>query len=120
MQHAFLLRFQEFCVEQAEPDVQAGTATRTRVRAEQPDADSATDGHAAFPKSPAAGGTMTKTSIDRESGGQDADRTAMQMRTFSGPTPPPVAQTKTATAVRAEADDNDPRRTSLNAIPKCC
>jgi hypothetical protein len=31
----------------------------------------------------------------------------------------PVAQTKTVTNVKAEADDNDPRQNSLRAIPPC-
>lgn len=114
MSSSFLLRFQEFCVERAGADVRAGTGTSTRVRAEQADADTVAGGQSVIPL---RGGTMTKPGIDS---GQDADRTEGQLRTFPRPVSPPVAQTKTVTKVRAEAGDNDPCRTTLNAIPKCC
>lgn len=119
MRTAFLLRFEKFCAEHPSPDVRAGTATSTRVQGEQPDSDAGFGRHATFPASEVAGGTMTKTSIERESSGTDSDRTEAQMRAVPRPTTPPVAQTKTLTFVRAEADDTDPRRASLNAIPKC-
>lgn len=117
MPSSFLLRFQEFCVEPAGADVRAGTGTSTRVRAEQADADAVGGGRSVIPL---AGGTMTKTGIDTEQGGQDADRTEGQMRTFPRPVVQPLAQTQTATAVRAEAADKDPGVASMNAIPTCC
>ncbi|HEV3439738.1 MAG TPA: hypothetical protein VG122_20400 [Gemmata sp.] len=148
MRTAFLLRFQEFCVEEPSLEVSSGTATNTRVRAEQPDTDTSTGGHSTFPRSVDAGGTKIKNSIDRESGGTDADRSETQIRAvllpatgtatrtkvkreqpdldseaaaraIPWPTTAPIAQTKTVTYIRAEADDSDPRQASLNAIPKC-
>lgn len=119
MPTAFLLRFQEFCDECPSRAVQAGTATSTRVRAEQSDADPGVMIRSTLPRSAEAGGTMTKTSIDRETDGKDADRAMAQMRAVPWPIPVPVAGTKTVTNVRAEADDSDPRRASLNAIPTC-
>src|SRR5262245_48664043 len=104
MRTAFLLRFQEFCVESPSPDVRSGTATSTRVKAEQPDTDPRTGGHSAFPLSADAGGTMTKTSVERESGGKDSDRAEAQMRAL----PPTATGTATRTKVKHEQPDLDP------------
>lgn len=146
MPTTFLLRYQEFCLTDETADICCGTKTDTRVRAEQPDNDAHAAPLAVLPRTSCSGGTMTKTSIARESGGQDQDWSESQMRVFAGthtktkikgehagdfapceagvlavprPSAATVAQTKTVTAVKAEADDNDPRRTSLQAIPKC-
>jgi hypothetical protein len=146
MPTAFLLRFQEFCVTDEMPDVQCGTKTDTRIRAEQPDTDPSTVPLAVLPRAAFSAGTMTKTSVDNEAGGRDQDRSECQMRVFADtrtrtkikgehsgdfapgevgvlavPRSPSVAvgQTKTITAVKAEADDNDPRHGGLQAIPKC-
>lgn len=145
MPNAFLLRFQEFCVESITAGVQCGTKTDTRVRGEQSDNDAVAADHAALPPASGAAGTMTKTSVERETGGQDQDRCEAAMRAIPGSGTrtkvkreqpdhapgeaaslvlpsllnTPMAQTKTVTAVRAEADDNDPKRAILHAIPKC-
>jgi hypothetical protein len=154
MPNAFLLRYQEFCVEYISARGHCGTKTDARVHGEQSD-NNPVAVPSALPSVSRAGGTMTKTSIDRETGGQDQDRWEGRMRAIhrwegrmraipgsdasmkgkqEQPDPPhceaasgdvasllmlPVAQTKTITAVHAEADDKDPKRADLHVIPRC-
>ena len=108
----YLLRFQEACTD-AHPAV-AGTMTGTRVRSEQADAD-ALDAPAILPRLSSClkgDAHSTTTSIVASLRLSSHDSNSMVA-------PGPVAQTKTATAVKAEADDNDPRRADLDAIPRC-
>jgi hypothetical protein len=145
MPNAFLLRFQEFCIEDIVSEVRRGNQDGHKGAGEQSDNDAVTAAHAAMPSASWTGGTMTKTSIGRETGGQDQDRCERLMRAIPGsgtrtkveqeqpdhapcetanravPWPPtlPMAGTETSTAIRAEADDNDPKRAFLHAVPKC-
>lgn len=151
MAAAFLLRFQEFCEANYSLDVRSGTKTETKVFGEQGDNDPGIVSFATLPHTPSSAGTMTKTSIDRETGGQDQDRKEASLRvvprhrsTSQSATKTKikgeqadrsmseigtlflpmssclaVANTKTVTAVKAEVDDNDPSRSSLQAIPTC-
>lgn len=97
MANAFLLRFQEPCVE-CISDTVLGTSTKTSVGREQPDTDPAQNSYSAI-----VSGTETVTRVATEN--RDADfttgsnglpRTAISMGT------------ETMTAVRAEASDTDP------------
>jgi hypothetical protein len=123
---AFLLRFQELC-DDSPSDVRAGTKTGTRVRAEQPDTDVGAATCSTLPRMSAASGVIRSAS-DRQSGSagtrtkirrEQPDYGAEESATRAVPWPDTAALTKTTTAVRAEADDNDPRRASLDAIPRC-
>lgn len=119
MRAAFLLRFQEFIDANPPPDLRAGTSTFTRVRAEQSDADPGGGGHLTFPRPAEAGAASPGANAGVESGGRSTSRPATPARPVPPQPPVPVGQTKTVTLVRAEADDADPRRASLNAIPTC-
>jgi hypothetical protein len=83
MPTAFLLRYQEFCTTDETPDVNCGTKTDTRIRAEQADSDPGTYPLAALPRASLSDGTMTKTSVDNETGGRDKDQSVSQMQVFA-------------------------------------
>lgn len=145
MPTAFLLRFQDLCSSSESQGTPCILVSEVSEGNEQQDHDLyVSDSILAHPS--LSDGTMTKTGIEREAGGQDQDRTESQMRVFArsgtktkikgehsgdftlGETtalsffrshPQAVAQTKTITAVKAEADDNDPKRGVLQAIPTC-
>lgn len=134
---AFLLRYQEFCAEALAGVADAlgplvarrevtdgageegvGTMTKTSIDNEQDgrDQDRATAGLYAIP-SPNLHllAAKTQTRIERE----QPDRACGEaVRAIPWPGAP-AGLTKTATAIRAEADDRDPKRAALEAIPTC-
>src|SRR5438552_1286118 len=84
MSNTFLLRYQEFCLKEETADVCCGTKTHTRVGGERPGNEANAAPPAGLARESCSGGTMTKTSIARESGGQDQDWSESQMRVFAG------------------------------------
>lgn len=112
---AFLLRFQESCLSDQVIATAAGTRTETRVLAEQQDSDACPTDYRTL-VGQVGSCPPTRTLIRAESPDyESADHG------FSIPRRPaiPSCATKTITYVRAEADDNDPRQPTLNAIPRC-
>lgn len=117
MPYAFLLRFQESCLSDRPPPVQVGVKTMTRVRAEQPDADPRNFIHGALPASVPQSGTRTKTAVATEQ--TDPDDAQWSGNIFPRTKEELTMATKSVTAVRAEAEDDDPRRHQLQVIPRC-
>ena len=109
---SFLLRFEEQCRTTSEM-VATGTETTTQVMREQPDADPRTVGYRSLPLVDLYAGTRTNTRIGGEQGDADYDsatRTVPLHQTMG---------TQTATAVKMETDDQDPRQAELTVLPKC-
>ena len=111
---AFLLRFQEDCAENDVETVRCGTQTMTKIQGEQPDLDPTDSNFRAGSQIEA--GTQTGTRIWTEQPDADRNSTANAIPTVADD---PLMGTKTVTAVRAEADDEDPGKCRLQAIPKC-
>ena len=144
---AFLLRYQEFCAGASscvgdalrplavhreavsgcvwEPTGQrdagepaTGTMTKISTDTEQGDRDQdrTTAGLHAIPATDRSLlAAKTQTRIEREQPDRACGEAARAI-----PWPgAPAGLTKTSTAVRAEADDRDPKRSALEAIPKC-
>ncbi len=113
MTQSFLLRFQDRCEDGSSGPVATGTETTTKVLREQPDADPTKTTYRLLPSVEDNSGTMTNTRIHREQ--SDADYSS-NVRIVPVA---PVAGTGTATAVKMENDDQDPRQHELRVLPKC-
>jgi len=111
---AFVLRFQDYCAENDVEAVRCGTQTSTKIQGEQPDLDPTGLGFVAVPQIEA--GTMTGTRIKSEQPDADRNSSANAIPTVANDL---LMGTRTVTAVRAEADDEDPRKCQLQAIPRC-
>lgn len=107
MAYAFLLRFQEDCLEEATTPV-LGTATMTRVSQEQPDSDPASTSLTALNS-----GTETITKIANEQRDSDTPHGSIVL-------PRRIIEmgTKTSTAVRAETSDTDPGQLNNQALDR--
>jgi hypothetical protein len=134
---AFLLRYQESCAEASAGVAVAlsrlvvrreatdgagaegvGTTTKTSTDTEPSgrDQDRTTAGRYAPPAtSRPLLAAKTQTRIEREQPDRACGEAA---RAIPWPDAP-AGLTKTSTAVRAEADDRDPKRSALEAIPAC-
>jgi hypothetical protein len=113
MTDSFLLRFQEWCDDSLLGTVAVGTATGTKVRHEQPDADPTKADLRTLPLAQVHAGTVTITRIRNEQGDADYGSTARTLPVQ------PLMGTITKTAVKMEADDQDPRQHELTVLPKC-
>jgi hypothetical protein len=113
MSFSFLLRFQERCEDSSSSAVAMGTETVTRVLQEQSDADRPNGAFRSLPIAEINAGTLTNTRIRAEQA--DADQ-CLSARTLPVRA---VMGTRTATAVKMEADDHDPRQHELTALPRC-
>lgn len=108
---AFILRFQEPCEDFPRTGTAFGTHTVTKILTEQNDMDSQPQPYRFVPAADTGTGTVTTTRIAIEQG--DADR-------HSAPNIIPLMGTTTKTAIKVEADDQDPRRHELSILPTCC
>lgn len=113
MTDAFLLRFQERCEESCSGTAVAGTHTKTKIMREQPDADPAKADFRSLPGVEISAGTVTNTRIRSEQGDADCGTTARTLPIQ------PVMGTTTKTAVKMEADDQDPRQHEMTVLPRC-
>jgi hypothetical protein len=113
MDFSFLLRFQERCEDSSSGAVATGTETVTRILREQPDVDRPNGGFRSLPAAENKTGTVTVTRISSDPGDADHGSTAhtLPFRLVMG--------TTTTTAVKMEADDQDPRRHELTVLPRC-
>lgn len=109
MANSFLLRFQENSEDSYSDEISAEIKTHTKTPLEQADSASTE----ATSKTLIAG-TSTCTRVRTEQGDPDYADTA---RTFPVG---PIMGTKTATAVKKEADDKDSRHQEMSVLPKCC
>jgi hypothetical protein len=107
MTPAFILRFQENCLEIDSSKFKAGTMTQTRVDSEHPD----NDYHSFF--SPLRAGTITSTRIATEQSDKDHS-----LRAVTIPKTLLKSLTKTFTFTEAEASDSDPGHTSNRILPR--
>lgn len=112
MHRSFLLRFQEDCQSGDRTlDVSCGTQTGTKIMHEQPDRDPGSEHSDALPRMN-SGGTQTRVARETSDRIVDDGLHAIRTRLVSG-------STRTATYVRAEAEDDDHRRwNSLRALPR--
>ena len=113
MTYSFLLRFQERCEDSWSGTVATGTQTKTFATREQSDADPTKAAFRSLPAVKINAGTVTNSRIRREQG--DADY-ASSARTLPVQY---VTGTTTTTAVKMEADDQDPRKPELTVLPGC-
>ena len=114
---AFLLRFEEQCVQNEAESIRCATETITKIHGEQVDADRADPEYSAVPRSTILAGTMTATRVKAEQ--PDPDRCLSSTNAI------PTARcnlrmaTTTVTNVRAETDDQDPGKRRMHIIPRC-
>ena len=115
MPTSFLLRFQEPAVEGDGNSVTCGTQTATRIRGEQPDPDPGESSVVTIPRSVRPFGDVSLTKSRSGAGESDgaAGPNEIGLRRWS-------AGTRTVTNVRAEVDDQDPGKTSMRMVPRCC
>jgi hypothetical protein len=113
MTFTFLLRFQERCEKSSSEAVATGIETTTKVLPEQPNADPTKPTFQPLTAANNYAGTATYTRIRSEQG--DADY-ANANRTLPIA---PILGTNTTTAVKTEADYQDPSQHEMTVFPKC-
>jgi hypothetical protein len=109
---AFILRFEEQCHAPSNGAGATGTETVTKVAQEQSDADPAALTHRLIPLTQTSDGTGTSTRIRNEQGDADYCSPVKAIPAH------PIMGTSTATAVKMEADDKDPRQQGFAVLPR--